>query len=255
MAGIRIRTTKRERNAIKREIKRLVDDNLVGTGKAHLSANRIASLVTAQRGMKGLPKVFGGGCVEYFFRQMLKDGDIFIKEDQDGEAYLVTKEHPDKTLEEAGKNNININNINKASEVENKMKINVKDANDVKADKRFAELVENKIQKSIRNTREFKAALNRALQGGFDEDIDDATGADLLKVVEKWSIRKIFSLETGKDYYKLYKEVYYIEDPHKYYFEVVNPTIYRRISAQHEQGDIEWAKSVSEHENIPIINE
>ena len=64
-----------------------------------------------------------------------------------------------------------------------------------KSDKRFEELNENKVQKSLRNSKEFAEVLARAQKGEFDEDIDDAYGMDLLKVTEIWSIRKQFSLE------------------------------------------------------------
>lgn len=120
------------------------------------------------------------------------------------------------------------------------------------ADKAFKNLTENKVEKSLRNTKEFAEALKRAQKGEYDEDVTDVCGQDLLKVTEIWSIRKIFSLEEGKDYYKLYKEVFYIENPHKYYFDTVEPTIYRRIAGQHEQGDKEWADAVAKHLNIKI---
>ena len=123
------------------------------------------------------------------------------------------------------------------------------------ADDAFKNLTENKVEKSLRNSKAFKDVLKKASEGKFDIDVTDVCGEDLLKVTEIWSIRKMFSLEEGKDYYKLYKEVFYIENPHKYYFETVNPTIYRRISGQKEQGDKEWADAVSKHLGIQIIEE
>ena len=118
---------------------------------------------------------------------------------------------------------------------------------------KFAELNENKVEKSLRNSKAFADVLEKAQKGEFDVDIDDACGADFLKVTEKWSIRKQFSIELGMEYYKLYKEVFYVEDPHKYYFETVEPTIYRRISGQKEQGDKKWADAVAKYLNIEII--
>ena len=251
MAGLRIRLTQAQRDAVRKEIKRLVDNNLIGTGPKYTAPSRIARKVYAQRGLKGLPKLFGIGCVEYYVSRMLKDGELIAKEDENGECYLVTKENPNRDLTEGPIVTKQENNM----EEKEMRKIEVVDQNDKKADEKFARIVENKIQKSVRNTREFKNALNRALMGGYDEDIDDATGAPFLKVCERWTIRKIFSLETGEDYYKLYKEVYYIENPGKYYFEEVDPTIYRRIAAQHEEGDRQWAEAVSKHENIPIVED
>lgn len=251
MGNIKLRLTQKQRDAVLKEIKRLVDDNLIGTGSKYTAPSRIARKIYAQRGLKGMPQMFGPGCVEYYVRKMLKDGDLIVKEDDRGECYLVTKENPNRDLTEGPVETNQENNME-----EKKMgKIEVVDKNDKKADEHFARMVENKIQKSIRNTREFKTALNRALMGGYDEDIDDATGAPFLKVCERWTIRKIFSIETGEDYYKLYKEVYYIENPGKYYFEEVEPTIYRRIAAQHEEGDRKWAEAVSKHENIQIVED
>ena len=251
MASIKLRLTHAQRDAVRTEIKRLVDNNLIGTGPRYTAPSRIARKVYAQRGLKGLPQFFGVGCVEYYVSQMLKDGELIAKEDENGECYIVTKENPNRDLTEGP---IETKQENNMEEKEVK-KIEVVDKNDKKADEKFARMVENKIQKSYRNTREFKTALNRALMGGYDEDIDDATGAPCLKVCERWTIRKIFSIETGEDYFKLYKEVYYIENPGKYYFEEVNPTIYRRIAAQHEEGDRKWAEAVSKHENIQIVED
>ena len=123
------------------------------------------------------------------------------------------------------------------------------------ADEAFKNLTENKVEKSLRNSKAFKDVLHRAAKGEFDEDVTDVCGEDLLKVTEIWSIRKMFSLEEGKDYYKLYKEVFYVENPHKYYFDTVEPTIYRRISGQKEQGDKEWADAVAKHLGINIVEE
>ena len=251
MAKIRIRLTHAQKDAVRKEIKRLVDNNLIGTGPKYTAPSRIARKVYAQRGLRGLPQLFGVGCVEYYVTQMLKEGELIAKEDANGECYLVTKENPNRDLTEGPIETKQENNMEE-NEVK---KIEVVDKNDKKADEKFARMVENKIQKSFRNTREFKNALNRALMGGYDEDIDDATGVPLLKICERWTIRKIFSIETGEDYFKLYKEVYYIENPGKYYFEEVNPTIYRRIAAQHEEGDRKWAEAVSKHENIQIVED
>lgn len=123
------------------------------------------------------------------------------------------------------------------------------------ADAVFNQLTEDKIQKSLRNTSEFNKALERANKGDFDVDTNDATGEDFLKVTEKWTIRKEFNLNEGKHYYRLWKEVFYIQNPHKYYFDVVEPTVYRRIAKQSEHGDIEWAKSVSKERNVPIVED
>lgn len=256
MAKIRIRTTHAEQDAIKREIKRLINDNLVGTGNKYFMANKVVKKIEALRGTRGLPRVFGQHTIWYFYNQLIKEGEIIVKTDEEGEAYLVTKENPNRTLESIREAEIEREQTESNKE-ENKMKmtIPVVDANNKKEDEAFARLVENKIQKSFRNSNEFTKALSRAIKGAFDEDIECATGADLLKVYEKWTIRKIFSIELGEDYYKLYKEVFYIEDPHKYYFEEVNPTIYRRIAPQHEEGDREWADNVAKHYKIEIVED
>lgn len=123
------------------------------------------------------------------------------------------------------------------------------------SDTKFKELNENKIEKSIRNSKKFAEILARAQKGEFDENIDDATGADFLKVTEIFSIHKQFDLAEGKEYYKLYKEVFYVEDPHKYYFDTVEPTIYRRIAAQKEHGDKKWAEAVASEMKIKIVEE
>ena len=111
---------------------------------------------------------------------------------------------------------------------------------------------ENKIEKSLRNSEAFKNALHRASRGNFDEDLESATNMDLLKVTEKWNIREIFSLEKGSTYFKLYKEVYYIENPHKYYYDTVEPTVYRRIAGQKETGDKKWAERIAQEFNCDI---
>lgn len=121
------------------------------------------------------------------------------------------------------------------------------------ADEVFNQLNENKVEKSIRNSKEFAKAIERANKGDFDIDTDDVTNADLLKVTEKWSIRKQFSLAEGKHFYKLYKEVFYIENPHKYYFETVDPIVYRRIAGQKETGDKAWADAVAKEMKIDIV--
>lgn len=256
MAEIRIRTTRKQQDAIKREIKRLIDENLVGTGPKRFLPSKVAKKIQSMRGTHGLPNFMTTKGIWYFFNQLRQEGEILIKEDADGEAYLVTKENPDRLYSEVVAAELEREKQNNKEEEKKQMThIEVVDKNDKKADEKFARIIENKIQKSIRNTREFKAALNRALMGSYDEDIEDATGEDFLKVCERWTIRKIFSLELGEDYYKLYKEVYYIEDPHKYYFEEVTPTIYRRLAAQHEEGDRQWAINVSKHENIAIVED
>lgn len=125
--------------------------------------------------------------------------------------------------------------------------------NKMTKDKTFEAMNENKIQKSDRNNTILSNALKRAQKGDFDEDLKNATNMDLLKVYERFTIREIFSIEEGKTFFKLYKEVFYINDPHKYYYETVEPTVYRRISAQHEQGDSEWAEAVAKEMDIKIV--
>lgn len=111
---------------------------------------------------------------------------------------------------------------------------------------------ENKIEKSLRNSEAFNNALARAKKGDFDEDLESATNMELLKITEIWNIREIFDLATGKTYFKLYKEVYYVEDPHKYYFDTVEPTVYRRISGQKETGDKKWAERIAQEYGCDI---
>lgn len=248
---IRIRTTKKEREAIREQIKKLIDQRLVGEGSKYFYAGRINTKIMAMRGTRGIPKIISEDTVPYLYRQMLEAGEIIIKEDEEGKAYLVTKENQTLTPEElVEKGKEELVNQFKAN-VNNQEKEN-KNMEQVKEDAQFKKLNENKVEKSIRNTKEFMDAINRVAKGEFDEDIDDATNMPYLKVAEKWSIHKHFSLEEGKDYYQLYKEVFYIENPGKYYFETVEPTIYRRISRQHENGDIEWAKAVATHLGIKI---
>lgn len=123
------------------------------------------------------------------------------------------------------------------------------------SDDKFNQITENKVEKSLRNTKAFQNALHKASKGQFDEDLDCATNMDLLKVTELWTIRKQFCLDEGKHFYKLYKEVFYVENPHKYYFETVEPTVYRRIAAQKEHGDLDWAKAVSKELGITIVGD
>lgn len=116
----------------------------------------------------------------------------------------------------------------------------------------YKAIEENKIEKSLRNSKEFNKALVRATKGDFDEDLTSATGMNLLKVTEVFNIREIFSIEQGSTYFKLYKEVYYIENPGKYYFDTVEPTVYRRIAGQHETGDKKWAEAVAKEYGCDI---
>ena len=124
---------------------------------------------------------------------------------------------------------------------------------------------ENKIEKSIRNSEKFLSTLARAASAEFDVELTDAresgelqgtsTRLPLLKVTELFTIRKKFSLEQGKNYYQLYKEKFYIENPGSNYFETVKDTIYRTVVAQKETGDLEWAKAVAEHMDIEVEGE
>ena len=117
----------------------------------------------------------------------------------------------------------------------------------------YNNIEENKIEKSLRNSKAFKNALHRASKGDFDDDLQSATNMDLLKVTEKFVIREIFCLEKGSTYFKLYKEVYYVEDPHKYYFDTVNPGVYRRIAGQKETGDKKWAERIAKEYGCDIV--
>lgn len=250
---IRIRTSKKEREKIREEIKNLINQRLVGEGPKYFYPGQINRKIMALRGTKGIPNMLSEDTVPYLYRQMLADGEIIIKEDEEGKAYLVTKENQSltpKELIEKGKEEL----TNQFKENMEKQEKENKKMEQTKEDAQFKKINENKVEKSIRNTKEFMNAINRVAKGEFDEDIEDATNMPFLKVAEKWSIHKHFSLEEGKEYYQLYKEVFYIENPGKYYFETVEPTIYRRISRQHENGDIEWAKAVAAHLNIKIAD-
>lgn len=120
---------------------------------------------------------------------------------------------------------------------------------------------ENKIEKSIRNSELFKSVLERATKGDFDKELSaareegslagTATRLPLLKVTEIWTIRKKFSIEKGTDYFQLYKEKFYIENPGSNYADTVSPTVYRDVVAQRETGDAKWAAAVSKHMKIP----
>ena len=124
---------------------------------------------------------------------------------------------------------------------------------------------ENKVEKSIRNSEKFQVTLARALQGDYDLELDEARAdgelegttyrLPLLKVTELWSIRKRFSLELGQDYYQLYKEKFYIQNPGSNYFETVQDTIYRSVVMQKEKGDETWARNVAERFNIEVESE
>jgi hypothetical protein len=255
---IRIRTSKAEREAIKRFIKDCINNNIVGFGPKYFMPSRINRLVMANRGRIGIPKILSEDTVPYLYRQMLANKEIMIREDDNNGCYLVTDEDPDRQIEKAEAaelikqveeaNNNNTNTI-KEEEKETMAQPEVKGGEDIK----FKELNENKIEKSIRNTKEFMEAINRVAKGEFDEDIEDAYQLPLLKIAERWTIRKQFSLEEGKHFYKLYKEVFYLENPGKYYFQEVQPTIYRRIAAQHENGDKEWAEAVAKEMHISIV--
>lgn len=121
---------------------------------------------------------------------------------------------------------------------------------------------ENKVEKSLRNSKLFKEALKRAQKGEFDKELEDArengelVGTSqrlpLLKVTEIWSLRKNFSLEMGTEYYQLYKEKFYIENPGSNYFETVNPTVYRMVVSQKEKGNKNWADAVAAHLDIEV---
>ena len=124
---------------------------------------------------------------------------------------------------------------------------------------------ENKLEKSIRNSEKFQQTLSRALNGDYDLELDEARAEGelvgtnyrlpLLKVTELWSIRKRFSLELGEDYYQLYKEKFYIQNPGSNYFDTVSDTIYRSVVMQKEKGDETWARNVAERFGIEIESE
>jgi hypothetical protein len=119
---------------------------------------------------------------------------------------------------------------------------------------------ENKIEKALRNSETFQKVLARAQKGDFDMDFEEAPSSGVagysatLKVTEIFTIRKGFSLETGEDYFQLYKEVFYVENPGREYFETVNPTVYRRVAKQSEHGDKKWADRVAKHFNIEVVD-
>ena len=71
-------------------------------------------------------------------------------------------------------------------------------------------------------------------------------------MTEVFSIRKHFSIAEGKDYFKLYKEKFYIENPGSNYFDTVNATVYRSVVAQQEEGDAKWAAAVGAHLGIEV---
>lgn len=151
------------------------------------------------------------------------------------------------------KNKENNINVDEEASKDTQVKVNTKKGNKMSKDETFEAMNENKIEKSDRNNTILQNALKRAQKGDFDEDITDAKGKDLLKVHEKFSIREIFSIAEGKTFFQLYKEVFYINDPHKYYFETVEPTVYRRIAKQSEKGDKDWAEAVAKEMGINIV--
>ena len=61
-------------------------------------------------------------------------------------------------------------------------------------------VTENKVEKSLRNSKEFQAVLARASKGDYDKELQDAredgslegtsSRLPLLKVTEIWTIRK-----------------------------------------------------------------
>lgn len=121
---------------------------------------------------------------------------------------------------------------------------------------------EDKITKSFRNSEAFKLVLEAAQKGEFDFELDEAreagelegtsTRLPLLKVTELWSIRRHFSIAEGAEYYKLYKEKFYVENPGSNYSDTVKPNVYRAVVAQKEQGGLEWANAVAEHFGIEV---
>ena len=123
-------------------------------------------------------------------------------------------------------------------------------------DAKFAAINENKIEKAIRNSSALEAAFDRAKAFDFDVDIDSACNKPYLKVAERFTIRKIFDLKTGDFVYKLYKEVFYINDPAKHYYETVDEDkVYRRIAAQKEHGDLKWAKALKKNMGVEIVDD
>ena len=123
-------------------------------------------------------------------------------------------------------------------------------------------VTENKVEKSLRNSKEFQAVLARASKGDYDKELQDAredgslegtsSRLPLLKVTEIWTIRKAFSIEKGEHLFKLYKEKFYVENPGSNYFDTVNATVYRLVVAQQEEGDAKWAAAVGAHLGIEV---
>ena len=123
-------------------------------------------------------------------------------------------------------------------------------------------VTENKVEKSLRNSKEFQAVLARASKGDYDKELQVAredgslegtsSRLPLLKVTEIWTIRKAFSIEKGEHFFKLYKEKFYVENPGSNYFDTVNPVVYRAVVAQKEVGDAKWATAVGNHLGVPV---
>ena len=143
MAKIRIRTTRKQQDAIKREIKRLIDENLIGTGKKHMLPSKVTKKVQAQRGTKGLPDFITDKTVWYYFNQLRQEGEIIVKEDENGDAYLVTKENPNRIYEEVVNAEMEREkaNTNKEEEKDKMAYIKIVDKNDKKADEKFARII------------------------------------------------------------------------------------------------------------------
>lgn len=124
---------------------------------------------------------------------------------------------------------------------------------------------ENKIEKSTRNNKLFFDMVQNALKANSTIDLDEArengtlVGTNnrlpLLKVKEVFSIRKEFDLETAEDKYILYKEKYYVENPGSNYAETVSQNVYRKVVRQHENGNADWAKRISDKLGIKIVEE
>lgn len=124
-------------------------------------------------------------------------------------------------------------------------------------------LIDDKISKSIRNSKKLHKAINNAIAGKKYKDIETQKGMDLLKVNEIFTIRRRFSIgkhaatDKAGFYYQLFKEVFYIDNPGKEYVEEagVKPTVYRRIAVQTEAGDREWAETLAKHIDAELIDE
>lgn len=123
---------------------------------------------------------------------------------------------------------------------------------EARTDKDFQKLNENKVELSTRNNKALAKAIKRAQKGDFDKTID-VDAPTMLKLHERWTIRKMFSIDKGEEYFKLYKETFYINNPNNHYYEKVEDVVMRRISAQHEQGNKDWAKAVSEYLGAEIV--